>query len=154
MTDRFDAFTGSILELNRIVQKLKDAEMKRFGLKGPHAMVLYQLGNSENGLSAVELTNLCHEDKGAMSRTLAFLVQKGIVERDPSTEGRSYRTPYHLTELGSMVFERLSARIDEILETVGKVLSNKQRNEFYDSLSSILKGLEDYAAGTSQPAGS
>ena len=34
--DRFETFTGSILELNRCVQKLKDLEMKPFLLVGEY----------------------------------------------------------------------------------------------------------------------
>ena len=41
MKDRFETFAGSIVELNRYLQKIKDIEMKKFGLRASHTMCLY-----------------------------------------------------------------------------------------------------------------
>ena len=39
MRNRFESFAGDIIELNRCLQKIKEQEMKRFGLKAGHTMV-------------------------------------------------------------------------------------------------------------------
>ena len=44
MDHRFETFSLSILELNRYLQKIKELEMKQFGLKANHTMCLYYLG--------------------------------------------------------------------------------------------------------------
>ncbi len=145
MESRFDAFVGAILELNRIVQKLKDVEMKKLGLKGAHLMVLYQLGRAPEGLSAVQLTDRCREDKAAVSRTLSQLTAKGLVERAEAA-GRSYRTPFFLTATGHEVAAEINRRIEHIFEKAGSGLTSQQRHEFYDMLAVILKGAEQCLA--------
>ena len=40
MDHRFETFSLSILELNRYLQKIKELEMKQFGLKANHTMCL------------------------------------------------------------------------------------------------------------------
>ena len=52
MDHRFETFSLSILELNRYLQKIKELEMKQFGLKANHTMCLYYLGQHPEGLTA------------------------------------------------------------------------------------------------------
>ena len=73
MDHRFETFSLSILELNRYLQKIKELEMKQFGLKASHTMCLYYLGQHPEGLTATQLTELCKEDKAAVSRCLSQL---------------------------------------------------------------------------------
>ena len=75
--DRFDTFTGSVLELNRLLQRLKETEMKPLGLRANHVMCLYHLGKAPQGLTAAELTRACREDKAAVSRCIAQLTSGG-----------------------------------------------------------------------------
>ena len=56
MDHRFETFSLSILELNRYLQKIKELEMKQFGLKASHTMCLYYLGQHPEGLTATQLT--------------------------------------------------------------------------------------------------
>ena len=51
MDHRFETFSLSILELNRYLQKIKELEMKQFGLKASHTMCLYYLGQHPEGLT-------------------------------------------------------------------------------------------------------
>lgn len=146
MENRFDTFTGSILELNRIVQKIKECEMKKLGLKGAHAMVLYQLGKAPEGLSAVQLTDRCREDKAAISRALSQLITKGLVRKTAPASGRSYRTPFFLTEAGTKVVEQLNSRIEAIFAKGGSLLDARQRAAFYEGLDLVVRGAEKCVA--------
>lgn len=146
MENRFDTFTSSILELNRIVQRVKDCEMKKLGLKGAHAMVLYQLGRAPEGLSAVQLTDRCREDKAAISRALSQLVTKGLVRKTDSDSGRAYRTPFLLTEAGTQVVAQLNARVEALFAKGGSLLSARQRADFYETLELVLRGAEQCVA--------
>ena len=56
MDHRFETFSLSILELNRYLQKIKELEMKQFGLKANHTMCLYYLGQHPEGLTAAHRT--------------------------------------------------------------------------------------------------
>lgn len=78
MDHRFETFSLSILELNRYLQKIKELEMKQFGLKANHTMCLYYLGQHPEGLTATQLTELCKEDKAAVSRCLSQLSDRQL----------------------------------------------------------------------------
>ena len=45
MNTRFELFAGNVLELNRCLQKIKDFEMKQYGLRANHVMVMRYLGS-------------------------------------------------------------------------------------------------------------
>ena len=69
--DRFETFTGSILELNRYLQKLKDIEMKPFGLRANHVMCLYHLGKNPQGLTVTQMAEACKEVRASFEKRLA-----------------------------------------------------------------------------------
>ena len=120
MQDRFERFVVSITELHRYLQKLKELEMGQLDLKAGYTMCLYHLGKHPEGLTATQLTELCKEDKAAISRTLSQLSAKGLVSCELPQNKRSYRTVYYLTE--------------------------EQRVNLYDSLERISHNLEQYLA--------
>ena len=120
MQDRFERFVVSITELHRYLQKLKELEMGQLDLKAGYTMCLYHLGKHPEGLTATQLTELCKEDKAAISRTLSQLSAKGLVSCELPENKRSYRTLYYLTE--------------------------EQRVNLYDSLERISHNLEQYLA--------
>ena len=91
MIDRFEAFVSGITICYKYVQRIKSAEMTEFGLKGPHVMVLFHLNRHGEGLTATQLCTLCAEDKAAISRTLADLVEKGYVCSPDDTGKRKYQ---------------------------------------------------------------
>ena len=111
MQDRFERFVVSITELHRYLQKLKELEMGQMDLKAGYTMCLYYLGKHPEGLTATQLTELCKEDKAAISRTLSQLSSKGLVSCELPEHKRSYRTLYYLTEEGNTVVKKISSRI-------------------------------------------
>ena len=44
MENRFEKFSIAVLELNRYLQKIKDQEMRKFGLRSAHTMCVFYLG--------------------------------------------------------------------------------------------------------------
>ena len=92
MQDRFERFVVSITELHRYLQKLKELEMGQMDLKAGYTMCLYYLGKHPEGLTATQLTELCKEDKAAISRTLSQLSSKGLVSCELPEHKRSYRS--------------------------------------------------------------
>ncbi len=142
MERRFETFSISILELNRYIQRIKKYEMKKFGLKGTHVMCLYYLGRYSEGLCAAELCELCNEDKAAISRSLAQLVEKGVVTCSVPPGKRAYRTVYHLTQSGQELVSAIKARIDEIFSMGGEGLTSRQREDLYAAMDTILANLK------------
>ena len=116
MNQKFESFALTIAELNRLVQKMKEREMRELGLKASHTMCLYYLGCHEEGLTAAEMTK----------------------------EKRAYRTLYFLTEEGKYMVSQINERIDHILEVAGEGLSEEQRDNFYSFAERILHNLSRY----------
>lgn len=144
MRNRFEAFAGNVIELNRCIQKIKDMEMRRFGLRASHAMCLYYLGRYTEGLTATQLTELCKEDKAAISRSLSQLSAKGLVYSEMPENKRSYRTRNYLTESGRQLVDKMNERIEYALFNGGSGLSDGQRDIFYDAMELILQNLTQY----------
>ena len=142
--DRFETFVISINELSRQLNRIKNREMQRFGLRAGHVMPLYYLGMNEQGLTCSELVTLCREDKAAISRTLAQLSDKGFVSRDVREDKRAYRARYHLTEAGRSLVDEINACIERALFSGGSGLTDKKRADFYNSLAIILNNLSSY----------
>ena len=132
MFDRFETFATTIATINRYVQKIKSMEMKTLGLKGTHVMCLYSLGKHPEGLTATQLCRLCGEDKAAVSRTLAELSERGLVEKP---EG--YRAPVTLTEAGKAAAVRVDSLAQRAVGRGGDGLSDAERENFYRAMGVI-----------------
>ena len=144
--NRFETFTGSILELNRYLQKLKDLEMKPFGLRANHVMCLYYLGRNPQGLTVTEMAEVCKEDKAAVSRCLSQLIQRGLVGGNFPENKRSYRTRLTLTDSGRELAEKIYQRIDAAMIGGGSGLTEEQRDSFYAAMEMIIDNLSRYIA--------
>lgn len=144
MENRFETFAGSVLELNRCIQKIKEAEMRKFGLKAGHTMCLYYLGQHPEGLSSAQLTGLCKEDKAAVSRCLGQLSEKELVFCDLPENKRSYRTLHFLTGKGKAIVCQINERIESALCFGGSGLTEQQRAVFYEAMGVILGNLSRY----------
>lgn len=144
--ERFEAFTGSILELNRYLQKIKDMEMKPYGLRANHVMCLYYLGRNPEGLTVSELTAACREDKAAVSRCITQLVAQGYVCGNFREDKRSYRTKLFLTEAGKEMVQNIDRRIDAAMTSGGSGLTPEQREHFYAAMEIIIHNLSRYVA--------
>lgn len=145
MLDRFEIFATTIASINRCVQKIKTQEMQELGLKGTHGMCLYVLGKHPKGLTSTEITKYIKEDKAAISRAIAELMEKGYVYSNyEEEEKRAYRAPILLTKQGEKALVYINSRIDEALDVIGKGLSEEDRKIFYDALTLISKNLSEY----------
>lgn len=146
MFNRFESFTGSVLELSRCVQKIKELEMKPLGLKAGHVMCLYYLGKNHQGLTVTELAEVCREDKAAISRCVAELVKRGLVSGDFPEDKRSYRTKLFLTPQGQALTQEVYQRIDRAVIGGGEGLSQQQRETLYTAMNIIIENLARYIA--------
>ncbi len=140
MQDRFQAFVTGISVCYKYIQKIKSVEMTEFGLKGAHAMCLFFLHSHPEGLTAAQLSQLCAEDKAAVSRSLASLAEKGYIESDE----KKYRSRIRLTEQGKKVAVHIDEMIERWVESGGDGLSEENREAFYSSLELISNNLRDH----------
>lgn len=144
--DRFQTFTGFILELNRDLQRLKELEMRPFGLRANHVMCLYYLGKHPEGLTVMELTKACREDKAAVSRSVAQLVEKALVSGSFPENKRSYRTKLSLTAAGAELVEKINERVEAIMTGGSNGLTDSQRENLYVAMEIVINNLSRYIA--------
>ena len=141
MNQRFENFTVYILRINKLIKKIKLLEMEEYGLKSVHVMCVYFSARENGTLTASELVQLTSEDKGAVSRALAYLMQKGYVNYD----SKKYNAPITLTEEGKKLAEIIDARAESAVNAGGNSLTDSDRQSLYRSLKTIADNLEEYS---------
>lgn len=144
MNERFETFTILINRISRNIRKMKNQEMSAYQLRSSHISCLYYLYTT-NGATATELCEYCEEDKATISRAVEYLEQNGYLTC-ASKNAKRYKSPLLLTEKGREVGEKIAAKIADILDEVGSVLSEEERRAFYCSLSRISAGLQKITA--------
>ena len=135
--ERVQAFVTGISVCYKYIQKIKSLEMTEFGLKGAHAMFLCFLHSHPEGLTAAQLSQLCAEDKAAVSRSLASLLEEGYIVSDE----KKYRSRIRLTQRGEEVAYRIDQMIERWVESGGDGLTEQDRDVFYSSLELIANNL-------------
>ena len=140
MEERYKTFTLLISKISRCIRKIKTNEVEEVELKSPHVSCLYYL-YQQDGMTSKELCDICDEDKGAISRSIEFLRNKGFIEMSSNSEKR-HKSPLNLTQKGKEIGLVLSQKIDKVLETASVGLSEENRKNFYDSLILISNNLQ------------
>ena len=140
MDNIFENFVISVLKLNRLIQKIKNLEMREYGLKSTHVMCVYYLGKSDKGLTSGELMRLTLEDKAAISRAVSLLRTKELV----ACQNGGYNSRIRLTESGKALAEEVFEKISKAVEAGSADFTEEQRLRFYKSLEEISANLNKY----------
>ena len=139
MDERFNIFTSHINSISRSIRRIKNFEMMEYNLKSPHVSCLFYLYEKKS-LSIKELTKLCNVDKGAISRTLDFLLNNDFIIFDDN-DNKSYKNNLLLTDKGLKVGKYISDKIDNILNEASKGLTDEERIILYKALDIIDNNL-------------
>lgn len=142
MRERYETFTSLIVNINRYILKLKKIEMHELGLKANQVQCLHYLYNEENGLTSKQLSELCEEDKAAISRTLKYLENIDLVYIEEN-DAKKYRNPYKLTDKGLQYGKAISCKIDNLMEIASKGIDEQSRKALYSSLNTVYKNLKE-----------
>lgn len=140
MIQRFQDFLTGITVCYKFIQRIKNAEMTEFGLKGIHVSCLFYLNHNPDGLTSAQLCALCAEDKATISRTVSDLRSRGYIQQG---QGKNYRAPLHLTPAGAEIARRMDPIIESWVSVGGVGMTDEQRAVFYDSLSLISANLRE-----------
>ena len=140
MQERFETFTVLINRISRNVRKIKNQEMVDYNLRGAHVSCLYYLYMGES-MTATDLCERCEEDKATISRALDYLEMNGYLTCETKSTKR-YKSPLVLTEKGRVVGEKITERVDRVLDAIGTSLTEEETIAFYRSLSIISDSLE------------
>ena len=136
---RFELFTISILKISRAILKIKSIEMEKYNLKPIHAICIYYLSMTENGLSQAQLVKKCEEDNASLS----LLEQRGLVHNSQDKETKKYNSTLTLTASGLSLAKEIQNHIENIFANIG--LSELEREQFYMSLNKIANSLSSYS---------
>ena len=138
MIQRFQDFLTGITVCYKYIQRIKNAEMTEFGLKGTHVACLFYLHHNPDGLTASQLCSLCAEDKASISRIVAELRARGYIQ--PGGE-KNYRAPLKLSQAGTEIARQMDPLICSWVTVGGDGLTEEQREIFYQSLALIAENL-------------
>lgn len=141
MIRRFEEFSSAIACIYRQIQKIERAEMARYGLKGPHVQCMLALERNPEGVTAAQLCEICDKDKAAISRTVAELVEAGMVQRCGASEKR-YRVQLRLTEQGSRIAYEVTSLTAKAVEQAGIGLSEEDRMILYRVINQIASNIQ------------
>ena len=145
MIRRFEEFSGAIACIHRQIQKIERAEMARYGLKGPHVQCMLALERNPEGVTAAKLCEICEKDKAAISRTVAELVEAGMVVRC-GTGSKRYRVQLKLTEQGSCIAREVMHLTAKAVERAGIGLSDEDRMILYRVIALIANNIQQLSA--------
>lgn len=146
MQERYEIFTVLINRISRNIRKIKNQEMAEYDLRSVHISCLYYLYLGEE-LTATDLCGKCEEDKATISRALDYLEKNGYLSCESKTAKR-YKSPLVLTEKGREAGEKITTKIDHVLDVVSVGLTEEERVAFYKSLAIISEHLEAVSDGS------
>ena len=138
MENRFEHFSLDIFNISRYWNKIATDEMKKYSLRGTHALYLLMLDGYEGEITAARLADLCQRDKADVSRALADFQKKGILE--PYSGPRYSATP-KLTPLGRSIASQIRARATVALDLAGQGITEEMRENMYHCLDLIAANM-------------
>ncbi len=120
MENRFEHFTLDIFNISKYWNKLATDEMKKYGLRGAHALYLMILDGYEGEMTAARLADLCQRDKADVSRAIA--------------------TP-KLTPRGHELAAQIRERAAKALDLAGQGITDEMRENMYHCLDLIAANM-------------
>jgi len=143
MIQRFEDFVSAVSSVYKCLNKIKNYETEKFGLRGSHVMCIFYLARHHEGLTLTEMCEKTGEDKAAVSRTLSFLQENGYIFIEEN-ESKKYKRPYFLTDEGKKVSGELDSIIVGAVDRIGTGLTIEQRETFYVAFGKIAENLNKF----------
>ena len=144
--ERFEDFVGLVTAIEKEIQRIKTAELARFGLRASDLMCVYTLERHPEGMTAAELARATSVDRAAISRVISRLASNGFVDVGEDDPGRGrYRAPIRLTEKGEAAMLEVDQIICRVVEQAGSGLTEERREAMYASLDSVYQQLKEIA---------
>ena len=141
MIDRFERFSFAISEISRCWHRIASDVMNAHGLKGPYAVYFTAMYRYPEGITAVQLGDICSRDKADVSRAMQLMEQRGLIERS-TTGKKSYRSLLKLTDDGIELARSINRKAILAVETASTGLSAEKREIFYEALELITGNLQ------------
>lgn len=141
MIDRFERFSFTIAEISRCWHKIATDAMEEYGLRGAYSVYFTTLYRFPEGLTAVQLGELCSRDKADVSRAVAVMEEQQLIRRS-LTGGKAYRAPLILTDRGRELAAHINEKARAAVEYASRGLPAEKRIIFYEALELISHNLQ------------
>ena len=138
MKNRFEHFSLNIFNISRYWNRIATEEMKKYGLRGTHALYLMLLDGYEGEITAARLAGLCQRDKADVSRAIADFQKKEILE---PYDGPRYRVTLRLTPRGRALAAQIRGRAALALDLAGQGITEEMRENMYHCLDLIAANM-------------
>ena len=138
--EHFLPYRLSVLS-NRISQVIADTYAARFGIGVAEWRAIAVLGR-HSGLSANGVAERTAMDKVAVSRTLARLLERGLVQRDTHGDDRR-RSVLELSAAGYLIFDEVVPLALARERALLAHFSDDDRRQLDALLTKLSKGLQD-----------
>ena len=139
MLSRYEQFSSMISSIYRSIQKIERDEMIQYGYKGAYAQYLAAINRYPEGVTAAQLCEISEKDKAAVSRVIAEMEEKGLVERTGRSES-GYRALIRLTPSGRSAARFVFGRAQEAVEAAG--IEPEAVPVFYAALERVASNLQ------------
>ena len=140
MIGRYQQFSYIVSVINRQIQKIERDEMEKYGYKGAFAHYLMAMRRNPDGVTSAQLSEMCDKDKAAVSRAVAEMETKGLLER-LATGDNLYRAAIVLTDRGREIAEYVANRAVSAVGCIG--LDEQEIEKFYTALDLIASHLRE-----------
>ncbi len=140
MTDRFERFSFAITEIYRSWHRIASTVMAEYGLKGSCAVYFAAMNRYKEGITAVQLGELCSRNKSDVSRVLAQMIEKGLVQK-VNIGTNVYRAKMFLTADGQEIADRIDKLAQKAVDLGSFGITDNQRDAFYEALETIASNL-------------
>lgn len=142
MVERFERFSFAVSEISRYWHKLSADEMGKYGLRSTHSVYLLTMLKYPEGLTAMQICELCGKDKSDVSRMMSILEKKDFVKKE-GIYHNLYGGVFKLTDAGIAAAEQVRSKAALAVELAGKDINNEERTVFYKALESIASNLRE-----------
>lgn len=141
MIDRFERFSFAISEISRCWHRIAGDVMGSHGLKGPYAVYFTAMYRYPDGITAVQLGEICSRDKADVSRAMRLMEQQGLIEKQIS-EKKAYRALLKLSPAGMELAKTINQKAVLAVEKASKGLAPEKRAVLYEALELITTNLQ------------
>lgn len=146
-----DRPTGGYIRLSWILSALqKDLErvkadrVRSLGLRNREVFLVYMLYAAADGMSAEELSRVCHVDRSLVSRSMQVLAEKGLIACPGAAEGkRRYGLKLRLTEKGRKTGEMVHALAGEAQAFLDRGIPREDIERMYTTLARLHANFEE-----------
>jgi len=142
LIDRYAQFRIHIENLSKNLQKYENSKLSSLGMRGIHALTLFQLSRRADGMTVTEIATACEVDKALISRVVVELIEAGhVVYLEPET--KNYRRKMVLTPRGRACLRRVTLLICSSIRDIKDEITVEELNAFFKvmmALNAVFSG--------------